>query len=146
MFKQTLFASLVAFLLLVVPAKAWDVVPGSAADDCTFDAGYNLCFVDLASDTFSTMMNTNICENWSFHWISLITGTTHLNTVNVRWSIASTIHVNTSGIANNTTLTGDPATGLDVLAGYDAPWVYLDIAVYTAGTGRGSLQCFKRRW
>ncbi len=145
MFNKVFYSVIATLLLLALPASAtWDVVPGSGNDDCSFPR-YIICYSDLTSDTTSGTINTAICENWSFHWISDIAATSYDTTVNVRWSLSSTESVNTSEIVNNATLTGDPSTGLDVLAGYDAPWLYLDIAVYSASdTGRGALQCFQR--
>ncbi len=146
MFKYRFFAIFAALLLLAVPANAgWDVVPGSGEGDCSFDKGYSICFADFSSTSTSGIMNTNICENYTAHWISNIASQAHANTIVIRWSIAATESVNTSEIANNTTLTGDPATGLDVLAGYDAPWIYAS-ATMSSGTGRLAVQCFKRRW
>jgi hypothetical protein len=134
-------------LAVMLPGKAlatsWVITPGGS-DSCNFNAGQRVCFVDLASDTTSDMIDTRLCENYSFHWISNIAATSHDNDVVVRWSLSPTVSANTSEISNNATLTGDPATNLDVLAGYDAPWLYVDVTTYTSGTGRGSLQCFKR--
>ena len=150
MFRHKLLAWVVPILLLAGPAfgatATWDVVPGSEAGDCSFTR-LNTCFIDLdGTPDNSTTINTSMCENWSFHWVSNIALTTHLNSVNVRWSVSATASANTSAIVNNTELDGDPSTDTDVLAGYDAVWVYIDEATWNTGTGRGSLQCFKRRW
>lgn len=139
-------------LAAVAPSTAladtvWDVTPGSSLGDCNFKGSNNrVCFADFDADEVSAILDTRECENYSVYWDSLITGTTHLNTINIRRSISPTASANTSMILNNATLTGDPATGLDTLAGYDGPWLYADIAVHTAGTGRLAVMCFKRQW
>jgi len=146
--KTKLLILTTALLLFAAPALAestWDLTPGSGNNDCNF-ASFSTCFSDFDADENSPVLDTRMCENWSAHWVSNIAATTHLNTINLRWSVASTASANTSGIVNNATLTGDPSTGLDVLAGYDSPWLYADIAAHTAGTGRLAVQCFKRRW
>jgi hypothetical protein len=131
--------------LAAAGTEPWVITPGGS-DECEFSAGHTTCFVDFDhADDLSEMMDMRTCENYSFHWNAIITAETHTNTVNVRWSVLPTAGVNTSTIVNNATLTGDPATDLDVLAGYDAAWVYVDSVVWAAaGTGRGVLQCWKR--
>ena len=136
-------------LLVLLPATAWaqavwDITPGTEKGTCDFYAGVDVCFADFDADESSLVINTRVCENWSARWISNIAATSHDNDITVRASVSPTASVNTSSIVNNATLTGDPSTGLDVLAGYDSPWVYADITTYTSGTGRLSLQCFKR--
>jgi hypothetical protein len=146
------FKLLMLVMLVFAPCAAladtvWDVTPGSGAGDCKFQGNNNrVCFADFDADEVSAMLNVAECENFSVYWDSLITGTSNLNTIQVRRSIASTASVNTSTIMGNITLTGDPATGLDVLAGYDGPYIYADIITHTAGTGRLAVMCFKRQW
>ena len=143
---MTRFALILALLL---PATAladtvWDITPGTGKGSCDFSHGVSLCFADFDAAEASAIIYTDLCENWTAHWISRIDAETHDNEITVRWSISPTANVNTSEIVNNATLTGDPATGLDVLAGYDAPWIYAVVTTHTAGTGRLALQCFKR--
>jgi hypothetical protein len=141
----TLFAGLILFAAPAAAESTWDVKPGSGSGGCNF-AQFHTCFSDFGENENSPMLDTGVCENWSAHWMSKIAATTFENTINIRWSISPTVSANTSQIVENKTLTGDPSTGLDVLAGYDSPWLYADIAVYDAGTGRLVVQCFKRRW
>ena len=142
---------LLAGLLVAAPAFSaevgWDFTPGDTsnrAGTCTFDKT-NICYADFDTVNDTTgIINTQTCENWSAHWDAEIAATTHLSTLNVRWSMVDTESVNTSEIVNNATLTGDPATGLDVLAGYDSPYVYAVFINDNGGIGRLSLQCFDR--
>jgi len=130
-------------LLTTTASAAWDRSPGSGLGDCNFLQSV-VCYADLASDTTTGIINTHLCENMTAHWVSNIADETHDNDITVRWSIANTESVNTSGIVKNATLTGDPATDLDVIYGFDAPYVYGDITTYTSGTGRLALHCFRR--
>lgn len=132
-------------LLLAAPATAaWDKSPGGGDGNCNFLTSF-VCYADLGSDTTTGIINTHLCENMSAHWISNIAATSHDNDITVRWSIADTESVNTSAIVEDSTLTGDPSTGLDAIYGFDAPFVYGDITTYTSGTGRLALHCFRRR-
>jgi hypothetical protein len=134
-------------LLFAAPSYAdtvWDITPGTAKGTCEFGRGIEVCFADFDSAEASAVIYTALCENWSARWISKIDDETHSNEITVRASLSPTASVNTSMIVNDATLTGDPSTGLDVLAGYDAPWVYAVVTTHTAGTGRLALQCFKR--
>ncbi len=148
---KTLSAWVLAGLLLAVPAGAaevgWDITPGDTsvlAGTCTF-AKTNICYADLNAATDTTgILDTRSCENWSAHWIAEIANENNTKTLQVRWSMADTESVNTSEPVNNVTLTGDPATGLDVLAGYDSPYLYADVIVDTGDVGRLSVQCFDR--
>ncbi len=133
----------VSLLLASVASAAWDSAPGSGLGNCTF-LKYQVCYADLSSSTTTGIINTHICENISAHWVANIASTAHTNTIQVRWSAADTESANTSEIVKNATLTGDPATDLDALYGFDAPFVYGD-ATIGAGTGRLALHCFRRR-
>ena len=143
-----LLASMATLLLLALPAWAestWDIVPGDAGGLCSFDR-YDICFTDFDATENSPILDMRKCENYTVHFNSNITDTDFLNTLTVRWSVSETASVNTSEIVNNSTLTGSPATGLDVLAGYDAPWIYLVGTINDTDTARASVQCWKRRW
>jgi len=140
---------LVLALVFLLPAAAladttWDITPGSGKGNCDFYRGIDVCFADFDEAEATPVLNTSVCENWSAHWLSNIADQSHDNEITVRWSLSTTASVNTSEIVNNTTLTGDPSTGLDVLAGYDAPWIYAVVTTHTSGTGRLAVQCFKR--
>ena len=143
---MTLLALILA-LLVSAPAWAdtvWDITPGTEKGTCEFFRGVDVCFADFDTTEASAMINTSICENWSARWISNIAAPSYDNHITIRASVSPTVSVNTSEIVNNTTLTGDPSTDLDILAGYDAPWVYAVVTTHAGGTGRLSLQCFKR--
>jgi hypothetical protein len=134
-------------LLFASPAFAatvWDITPGSGEGDCEFHRGIDVCFADFDAAEATAIINTHVCENWTARWISRIDAETHDNDVTLRASISPTASVSTSAIVNNATLTGDPSTGLDVLSGYDSPWLYAVVTTHTSGTGRLALQCFKR--
>jgi len=156
MFNRKLFAWVAALLMIpgiALAEASWDIVAGSGDGLCSFTGGttgrggYSICYAEFDADENSAVIDTSICENWSLHFISDIDDTTYDTTINARWSISATASANTSEIVDNKTLTGDPATGLDVLAGYDSPWLYIDVASYSAGdTAQVALQCFKRRW
>ncbi len=139
--------ALILSLLFAAPAwseTVWDITPGTGKGACDFRRGIDVCFADFDDAEASVTIYTAVCENWSARWISNIAATSHDNVLTVRASVSPTASVNTSEIVNNALLTGDPATDLDVLAGYDAPWIYAVVTTHTAGTGRLSLQCFKR--
>ena len=139
-------------LLLVLPAAAestWDIAPGDSdpLKTCSF-IRHDICFSDFDADESSPILDMRKCENYSIHFQS-DTGAdgTFNTTANVFWNVSGTVDANASEIVDNKTLTGNPATGLDVLAGYDAPWIYVDIANFSAGdNARVSVQCWKRRW
>ncbi len=146
---KTLSAWVLAGLLLAVPAGAvgWDFSPGdtgSRAGACTFKQT-NICWADFTTDEETTdILDTRICENWTAHFDSRLLSEVHDNAVQVRWSMDGVVGVNTSAVVNNATLTGDPATGLDVLAGFDSPWLYVQMKTDAGGTARISIQCFAR--
>ena len=140
----TFIAALLLFAAPAVAESTWETTPGGTLNNCSFASLFSTCFSDFDADENSPMLDVRPCENFSAFWVSNIAATTHLNTINIRRSVASTVSANTSAIINNATLTGDPSTGLDVLSGYDGPWIYADIAAHTAGTGRLVVQCFKR--
>jgi hypothetical protein len=150
MFRTTLLACFTALLLLALPAAAtapsWDISPGSYDGKCSFDR-YDICFSDFDDDVTTPILDTRKCENYSVHFISDTLDTTYDTTINIRWSNSATVSANTSEVVDNLTLTGNPAAGLDVLAGYDAPWIYADIVNHeTADVARIAVQCWKRRW
>ena len=148
MHTKYLLTLIAALLLLAAPAAAqsvWDLAPGGTAKPCSFSSFYSTCFSDFDADENSEMLDMRMCENYSVHFNSDTLGTTYDTTINVRWSVAEAVSANTSEIVNNATLTGDPSTGLDVLAGYDAAWIYIDVVNYSASdVARVSVQCFKR--
>jgi hypothetical protein len=139
---------LILALFLAAPAWAdtvvWDITPGTEKGACDFRRGIDVCFADFDDAEASVTIYTAVCENWSARWISNIDDTSHDNVLTVRASVSHTASVNTSEIVNNAFLTGDPADDLDVLAGYDSPWLYAVVTTHVTGTGRLSLQCFKR--
>ncbi len=125
--------------------SAWDATPGSGTGGCNFKAGHLVCFADLDASSESTpILDTRLCENWTATWVSNIAATSHDNDVTVRWSIAPTASVNTSGIIDNWTLTGDPSTDKARLIGYDSVWLYAALTTYTSGTGRLAIHCFRQ--
>ncbi len=146
------FKLLMLLLAVFVPSAAlaaetsvWDIIPGSAAGDCTFEAGWPVCYADLDATSESTpTLDTRRCENWTATWVSNIAATSHDNDIQIRWSIAKAASVNTSGIVNNQTLTGDPSTSSDRLLGYDSVYIYALLSTYTSGTGRLAIHCFQR--
>jgi hypothetical protein len=139
-------------LAVLLPCEAfaaetsvWDATPGTGNGDCDFKAGHLVCFADLdTADESTPPLDTRLCENWSATWVSNIAATTHDNDITIRWSIAPTASVNTSGIIDNWTLTGDPATNKDRLIGYDSPWLYVVAAASWSGTGRVAIHCFRQ--
>jgi hypothetical protein len=152
MYARKLFTLIATLLLFALPAAAeapWTLAPGIATEgNCTFSSTFTTCFAEFDANENSVIMDTRICENYSVHYISDVDADgTFATTANVMCSLSPTLSANTSEIVNNATLTGDPSTGLDVLAGYDCPWVWIDIATLDPGDiARVSLQCFKRRW
>jgi len=147
--KQQHFKLWMMILAVLLPVEVfaestWDAQPGTGNGDCNFKAGHIVCFSDFDEDESSPILDTRICENWTTTWVSNIAATSHDNDITVRWSIAPTASVNTSGIVENLTLTGNPATGHDRLVGYDSIWLYADITTYTSGTGRLAVHCFRR--
>jgi hypothetical protein len=146
--KHTLLALFAGLVLLAAPAAAqsvWTLKPGGTTANCSFASAYSTCFTVLDADESSAVLDTRMCENYSVHFNSDTLAETFATTVNVRCSLSPTASDNTSTIVNNATLTGDPSTGLDVLAGYDCPWIYLDVAAHSANdVARASVQCFKR--
>ncbi len=148
MHTKYLLTLIAALLLLAAPAAAdstWELIPGNTDNNCSFASFYSTCFSDFDADENSPILDTRMCENYSIHFNSDTLGTTYDTTINARCSLSPTVSANTSEIVNNATLTGDPSTGLDVLAGYDCPWLYFDIASHSANdVARVSVQCFKR--
>ena len=174
MFKKqlTIWASALVILLLALRAAAestWDIAPGDSdpLKTCSFTR-HDICFSDLdETDETTPILDMRKCENYTVHFLSdtLADGTfdTTINiywnvsdtladgtfdtTINIFWNVSGTVDANFSEIVENKTLTGNPATGLDVLSGFDAPWIYADIAVHSASdVARISVQCWKRRW
>jgi len=150
MFKINLIALVAALLLWAIPASAqttWDLTPGGGDGLCSFDR-YDICFADFDADEQTPILDMRKCENFSVHFQSdTLADGTFDTTIQIFWNVSGTVDANASEVINNTTLTGNPATGLDVLAGYDAPWIYGDIAAYGAGdNARIAVQCWKRRW
>ena len=140
-----ILAALLPIEALAAETSVWDVKAGSAAGGCTFSAGWAVCYADLdAASESAPPIDTRLCENWSATWVSNIAATSHDNDITLRWSISDTASVNTSGIVDNKTLTGDPATSLDRLQGSDSIWLYPVVTTYTSGTGRLALHCFQR--
>ena len=147
--SQKNFKLWMIILAVLAPSGAfaestWDRTPGSGTGDCIFASGDAVCFSDYDADESSPMLDTRLCENFTATWVSNIAATSHDNDITIRWSVAATASVNTSGIMQNLTLTGDPTTSLDRLLGFDAPWIYADITTYTSGTGRLAIHCFKQ--
>jgi len=140
-----LLAVFVPFGAFAAETSKWDINPGTDLGDCTFKAGWAVCYADLDEASESTpTLDTRRCENWTATWVSNIADTTHDNDVQIRWSISETASVNTSGIVDNATLTGDPATDSDRLLGYDSVYLYAALSTYTSGTGRLAIHCFQR--
>jgi hypothetical protein len=150
--RQRHFKLWMIILAVLLPCGAfaaetstWDITPGSGAGDCVFKAGHSACYADLDTASESTpTLDTRICENWTATWVSNIAATSHDNDVTVRWSISPTASVNTSGIIDNITLTGDPATARDRIVGTDAIFAYAALTTYVTGTGRLAIQCFRQ--
>ena len=150
--KSKIIAWAAALLLLALPAAAvstWDIIPGTSnsLQPCSF-IRHDICFSDFDADEASPILDTRKCENYTIHFQSdTLADGTFDTTVNIFWNVSGTVDANFSEIVDNKTLTGNPATGLDVLAGFDAPWIYADIANYAAlDNARVSVQCWKRRW
>jgi hypothetical protein len=121
----------------------WSRDPGGTTQNCSFDAGHRICYADFDATVNSPIIDTRVCENFTATWVGNVASEAHVNTANVRWSISETASVNTSGIIDNATLTGDPSTGLDRLIGFDAPWIYVT-STNSAGTGRIAIHCFRK--
>jgi hypothetical protein len=151
MFKCKLLAWTATLLLLALPAMAtapsWDIVPGSYDGLCSFDR-YDICFTDFDADTTTPILDMRKCENYTVHFQSDTKADgTFDTTAQVYWNVSGTVSADTSEVVDNTTLTGDPSTGYDVLAGYDAPWIWIDITAFGAtDQARAAVQCWKRRW
>jgi len=145
--NKELLTLVAALIWIAAPAAAesvWVTQPGGT-QPCSFASFLSMCFSDFDADENSPLLNTSMCENWSVRFNSDVEATTYDTTINVRCSLGTTVSANTSEIVNNATLTGDPSTGLDVLAGYDCPLIYIDVASYSSGDdARVSVQCFKR--
>ena len=140
------------FLLLALSAAAestWDIAPGDSdpLNTCSITR-HDICFSDFDADETSPILDMRKCENYTVHFLSdTLQDGTFDTTINIFWNVSGTVDAKFSEIVDNKTLTGNPATGLDVLAGFDAPWIYADIANLAASdVARISVQCWKRRW
>ena len=146
------FISLLAILMILVApipawaADAWVGLPGGATQTapCSFSES-RTCWWDVAATGVTTQLDTQSCENVSVSWIANIASGANMNTATIYENHSTVISATdvTAEIVENAVLTGDPATDLYAIYGFDAGFVYARFVI-SAGTGRLKVHCHPR--
>ena len=150
--RWTLLLVLAALLLAsdALAIDAWVTEPGGAVA-CTFPRNiyrtFRTCWWDVTeagSTDVTTQLDTRWCENVSVSWISSITTTNHNSTATIYDNQSTSISGTdlTAEIVQNSVLTGNPATSLYSIYGFDASFVYARFSMVDVGTtGRLKVHC-----
>jgi len=142
---------LVAYSAPAAADGAWVSSAGAATGTvpCSFQ-DFRVCWWDVTeagSVDVTTLLDTAQCENVSVSWVASLTTLLHNNTATIYNNHSTTINATDwfSEIVENAVLTGDPATNLFAIYGFDASYIYARFDMNDSSTiGRLRVHCHPR--